>query len=67
MATYCTKCGGTGQTINNKFCTCSDGKFLKTMAAAREKTMQAAREAEKREAEKKALMEEKAKAHLLKS
>jgi len=49
MATYCTKCGGTGQAINNKFCTCVDGKLLKQMADARAKADKLQAEKEKAE------------------
>lgn len=49
MATYCTKCGGTGHTVNNNFCTCVDGKLLKAMSASRERADKLKAEAEAKE------------------
>jgi hypothetical protein len=54
MATYCNQCGGTGQTVNNKFCKCIQGKLMQRMSDAREKEIQARAEREKKEAEGKA-------------
>lgn len=45
---YCTQCGGTGKTVNDKYCSCQDGKFKRVLDSANER----AKEAMKEEAKK---------------
>lgn len=57
MASYCLKCGGTGFVINNKFCTCVQGKLVARMEAGKEKADQARAEREEAEAKERAKAE----------
>lgn len=44
---YCIRCGGTGVQVNNRYCTCKEGKLKRTLDAGAKKAEEAMKEAAK--------------------